>query len=327
VELAAKYRVEQEPLLKSIKLGFVTLGATTDKNDEGEDDEDKDANKDESIQKKKKKKQRKKATAVELKNCIPSLIGISSSSSETHGERIHIEVEGSRAVHHLLRFSPRLCDDVLKGILEELSTDHVLALAKDGLGSRCIIDGILDGPTKTPVFIAAVKQLREKLSGHWTSLASDRVGQHAVKKLFIALPKIDDKSKLVEELVAGGNRLRGNAMGRSVLHACLVDEYRENRKVWREKVAKQMKFENAADEKESFLAEAIPTLVSASKNDGGGDEDDGGVDNNKKKRKRRRKKSTNNDEEDGEKEEHGEKLSKASKTGMSVDSIMNVLNV
>jgi hypothetical protein len=40
----------------------------------------------------------------------------------------------------------------------------------------------------------------------------DRVGHHTLKNKFKALPKIDDKAKLVEELASGRNRLHDNAM-------------------------------------------------------------------------------------------------------------------
>jgi hypothetical protein len=55
------------------------------------------------------------------------------------------------------------------------------------------------------------------------------VGHHTLKNTFKALPKIDDKAKLVEELASGRNRLHANAMSRSVADMCAVDEYRENK--------------------------------------------------------------------------------------------------
>mmetsp|Transcript_10560 Transcript_10560/g.19346 ORF Transcript_10560/g.19346 Transcript_10560/m.19346 type:complete len:795 (-) Transcript_10560:63-2447(-) len=293
-ELAAKYRVEQDAVLKAIRLGFLSVNASLDESIDHKVAEGETSNK-------KKKKQRKKASAVELKDCIPLLIDLR--RDPVDDQKITIDAAGSRSVYHMLRFSPRLCQEVLQGIIQEMSVEDLVSIAKDGLGSRCIMDGILDGPVKTPNFAEAVKELRVKLSGHWTSLASDRVGHHSVKKLFKALPKIDDKAKLVEELVSGGNRLRGNAMGRSVMDACAVDQYRENRKDWRQKIVK-----TATNDKD-FLAEAIPETSTEHTE----------VEEPKKaKRKRRRKK------EDGS----GEKPGKTPKTtaGITVDSIIDVLS-
>jgi hypothetical protein len=323
-ELAAKYRIEHDGLLKAIRLGFLALKGDSSSNAETATDAGEDG---------KKKKQRKKASSVEIKDCIPMLIGLKRNTE--NDERITLDAAGCRTVHHLLRFSPRLCQDVLEGIVQELSTEDLVSIAKDGLGSRCIMDGILDGPVKTPIFAASTKDLREKLSGCWASLATDRVGHHTVKKLFKHLPRIDDKAKLVEELVSGGNRLRGNTMGRSVMDACLVDAYEENRKEWRHKVGKLL-----SETEEKFMADV--TGVSEHKNKNPTKDDDaaaaavveGGEEANtatttviKAKRKRRRKRKTN-DDDDGEDNESSRKTQKTSSSGaISTESIMSIMNV
>lgn len=316
-ELAAKYRIEQDGLLKAIRLGF--LAWKGDSNAETGNDASEGG---------KKKKQRKKASSVEIKDCIPVLIGLKRNSEDD--QRITLDAAGCRSVHHMLRFSPRLCQDILDGILKELSTEDLVSIARDGLGSRCIMDGILDGPVKTPIFSASTKELREKLAGSWTSLATDRVGHHTVKKLFKHLPRIDDKAKLVEELYDGGNRLRGNAMGRSVIDACLIDAYDENRTEWRHRVGK---LQSTTEEK--FLADV--TGESDRKNHPTKPDDstaaiveaEDEANNNdatsapKSKRKRRRKRKTNDDAEGGE---NNESPRKAQKT-ISTESIMNIMNV
>ena len=307
-ELAAKYRIEQDGLLKAIRLGFLACkgdnaGEASTETSEGG----------------KKKKQRKKASSVEIKDCIPILIGLRRNSEDD--QRITLDAAGCRSVHHMLRFSPRLCQDVLDGILKELSSEDLVSLARDGLGSRCIMDGILDGPVKTPIFSTATKDLREKLEGNWASLATDRVGHHTVKKLFKHLPRIDDKAKLVEELYDAGNRLRGNAMGRSVIDACLIDAYDENRKEWRHRVGK---LQSTTEEK--FLADV--TGKTEQKNHQTKVEDSSGavvvegedeVVAPKAKRKRRRKRKTNDDGETNDSSRKAQKL--------STESIMNIMNV
>lgn len=234
-ELAAKYRVGQDSLMKAMRLGFVSLRETTQ--EDGKEDAPEE----------KKKKQRKKASAVDIQHCVLELVNLKMQDKDAM--KISLDPVGTRSVYHMLRFTPRLCEETLGAITEMFSQDELELLARDGLGSRCIMDGILCGPTKTPVFGVAVKALLGKLSGRWVALSTDRVGHHTVKNMFLALPKIDDKAKLVEELVLGGNRLNGNTMGRSVVEACLVNEYNENRKEWRRMVAKTLtKDDNFLDE-------------------------------------------------------------------------------
>mmetsp|Transcript_16977 Transcript_16977/g.38975 ORF Transcript_16977/g.38975 Transcript_16977/m.38975 type:complete len:815 (+) Transcript_16977:114-2558(+) len=313
-ELASKYRTEQDGLLKAIRLGFLAVKgdssnteSTTDNSEGG-----------------KKKKQRKKASSVELKDCIPMLIGLKRNPDDD--QRITLDAAGCRSVHHMLRFSPRLCQDVLEGIITEMSAEDLVSISRDGLGSRCIMDGILDGPMKTTIFATATKDLREKLVGSWASLATDRVGHHTVKKLFTSLPKIDDKSKLVEELVDGGNRLRGNTMGRSVIDSCLVDAYEENRKEWRHRVGKLM---TASEDK--FLAEVtgkpenkkrIAPSEAAQGDEGEGEEANDVTTTTKAKRKRRRKRKNDTSEVENEGSKRSHKAS-----SITTESIMNIMNV
>eukprot|EP00536_Pseudo-nitzschia_multiseries_P015636 jgi/Psemu1/263098/estExt_Genewise1Plus.C_9250007 len=294
-ELASKYRIEQDGLLKATRLGFLALKG--DSND---------------------------PETTTDNNCIPILIGLKRNPDDD--QRIALDAAGCRSVHHMLRFSPRLCQDVLDGIIEEMSVEDLVSIARDGLGSRCIMDGILDGPVKTPIFAAATKDLREKLSGSWASLATDRVGHHTVKKLFTSLPRIDDKSKLVEELVDGGNRLRGNTMGRSVIDSCLVDAYEENRKEWRHKVGKLL-----STSEEKFLAEVTGIPENKKRNapsdpaeveEGVEEANNDGTTTTKAKRKRRRKRK-NNDGAEGENDDAKETQKTSS---MSTESIMSIMN-
>jgi hypothetical protein len=227
VELAAKFRVEQDGVLKAIRLGFLALKESSSNEID---------NKDESTTPgKKRKKERKKASSVELKDCVLLFLQMQQNSDDV--ERITLDAAGARTVYHLLRFSPRLCEEVLDGIVHELSAESLISLAKDGLGSRCILDGILDGPVQTPLFQKAVRELRTKLSGRFVTLACHRVGHHVVRKLFSALPTIEEKEKFMEDLVKGKNALRGNVMGRSVIEHTQVEMYEVDKKAWRRKVA------------------------------------------------------------------------------------------
>ncbi|KAL3904485.1 MAG: hypothetical protein SGILL_010050, partial [Bacillariaceae sp.] len=208
-ELASKFRVEQDGLLKAVRLGFLAVNQSSIDTIENTESP--------AQPKKLKRKQRKKASAVELSECVPLLISLK--ASEADPERITLDVAGSRAIYHMLRFSARLCEDVINGILQELSADDLVALSKDGLGSRCILDGILDGPVQKPIFAKAVSDLRVKLTGRLAELARHRVGHHVVRKLFLSLATVDEKEKVVEEILKGKNSLQGNPMGRRIIEA------------------------------------------------------------------------------------------------------------
>jgi hypothetical protein len=218
-ELASKYRVEQDGILKAIRLGFL---ATTESQTENDNS------------KSRKKKERKKASAIDLKDCIPLLLHLERDSSV---DRISLDVAGSRTVYHLLRFSPRLCEEVLDGIIRELSTDDIVSIAKDGLGSRCILDGILDGPIKTSIFQQAIRELRSKLAGRCGSLANHRVGHHVVRKLFTALSTVGEKENLADEIIKSKNSLQGNVMGRSIMEHARLDLFDVDKNEWKRKVA------------------------------------------------------------------------------------------
>jgi hypothetical protein len=309
-EVAAQYRVEQESLLKSIRLGFVTLSAF---NDNPSESTTSSTNAD--VEGGKKVKQRKKASDVQLKHCIPLLIGLK--RNEGDGHAISLDPAGTRSVFHMLRFSPRLCQDTLHGLINEISAEDLVSIAKDGMGSRCLMDGILDGPINTPIFAEAARLLRTKLVGHWASLAGDRVGQHSVKKLFKALPKIDDKAKLVEELASAGNRLNGTAMGRSVVEVCFVEEFIENRKQWREKISKLSTKE---------MTSMLPEILEDKEISGASTNDLQEQQGEKSKRKRRRKKAITSEGEQHDVEPEPKIPKTNVKAGaMSVDSILKAM--
>ena len=137
-----------------------------------------------------------------------------------------MNVPGAQCIRSLLSFQPGLCGDTLKGIVR-LSSEDLEALSKDGLGSRCVWDGILDNPVvqTDENFRSVTKKLAGKLQGRWVSIASDRIGQHVVRKLFASLTDVDVGKQLVIELSSGKARLNGSAMGRSVMESCFVHEF------------------------------------------------------------------------------------------------------
>lgn len=191
VEAAAKYRTGQQAIQQHIVAGFRVVAGS-------------------------------EVTVFGLSEIVPLLLCIR--QPQRDGDRIGLDVPGTRTLHFLLRFEPKLCKAFLKGILQ-LSVEDLELLSKDGLGSRCVLDGILDGPTKDSIFQAKIKQLYTSLQGRWVALACDRVGHHTVKKVFRSLLDVNERKKLVTELVEGKTRLQGCPMGRSVMEYCRVYDF------------------------------------------------------------------------------------------------------
>jgi len=232
---------DQEQILSALLRGFASVSTPSEKesiSDEKSDD--------------KKRKKRSKAKGLSVDGCIPHLLGLAPGSCEGEGEfaadgsRITLNATGAKALFHILHFKDRLRTDWVKGIVRIYGCEDLVKIANDGLGSRCIMDGLLDGPSRS----AAAKLLFPKLSDRITSLANERVGHHTVEKLFRALP-MEDKAALSAELSQSLSRLGSNAMGRSVMVSCAVKEYLEGESTWTDAVSKQQK------DKENWLEEIL----------------------------------------------------------------------
>mmetsp|Transcript_436 Transcript_436/g.647 ORF Transcript_436/g.647 Transcript_436/m.647 type:complete len:711 (-) Transcript_436:65-2197(-) len=181
---------------------------------------------------------------LKVENCINYLLSMQ--FLEDGGGKLKVDVNGARIIHYLLRFNPKLCGGILDAILS-LPSSGLISIAKDGLASRCIMDGILEGPTSKDPFHKALKVLLRKLSGSWTSLALDRVGHHTVIKLYKMCP-LEGKLAIASELVKDKNRLSGNAIGRSVSEICSLRQLTEGEDAWRESTTNQLAAEKFLDE-------------------------------------------------------------------------------
>mmetsp|Transcript_2632 Transcript_2632/g.6070 ORF Transcript_2632/g.6070 Transcript_2632/m.6070 type:complete len:805 (-) Transcript_2632:84-2498(-) len=280
-EMCAKFKVCQNTLLVAIRSGFSVLaGSVRDsssiqKRDEATEEKGKDGKK----MRHKKRKRDEEGSLLSMEECIPLLIDLK--PPQLDGGRALLDVAGARTIYNLLHFAPKLCGGTLEGITKGFSSQEIEWIANDGLGSRCILDAIMEGPTKQNPFSGAVKDVLEKLGGRWVALSVERVGHHLVQNLFKALHSLDDRAILVAELAHGINRLGSNAMGRKVMTACAVKEFLEGEAVWKEAVMKQIR-------REEILKELLEDVVD--KESGGGDGGGG-----EGKRRRKRKKKTKNE--------------------------------
>jgi hypothetical protein len=125
--------------------------------------------------------------------CVTNLLNLQKPTQD--GDRVMVIVAGTCTIHYMLQFYPQIAKyTVLRGIFSGLATDKLGLLAKDALGSCCIVDGILGNPNvSNPIFVKAAKQLLTNLQSRWTTLSVHHVGHHTVKKIFCVLPDIKDK--------------------------------------------------------------------------------------------------------------------------------------
>ena len=169
------------------------------------------------------------------KQCASTLLDIRNVPNE---DRLLLNVEGTRALFHLLHFQGKAGKSVVDSVLT-LSTTDLERLAKDGLGSRCVWDAILE--EKSPA-VSSCKKFLIKLQGRWVALATDRVGHYVVRKLFTALPDNNSREVLVKELSEAIIRLEGNAMGRKIASLCHLREYTSRgKKEWERSIGKSAK--------------------------------------------------------------------------------------
>ena len=120
-------------------------------------------------------------------------------------------------------------------------------------------------------------------------------------------------------------------MGRSVIEACAVDVYDENRKEWRHKVGRML-----SSTEESFLAEVThdrsTTKAAATTTEGeettttAATATATATTKTKAKRKRRRKRATDDTDLDNDSESRKSQKSTSS-GGITMESIMDVMNV
>ena len=117
---------DQEQILSALLRGFATI---TNTNEESAEEIKSDE---------KKRKKRSKAKGLPVQECIPHLLGLAPGtySGEGDNSRLTIDASGARTLHHILQFKERLRKDWVDGVLNIYSTDDIVKIANDGLGSR-----------------------------------------------------------------------------------------------------------------------------------------------------------------------------------------------
>ena len=120
---------DQEQILSALTRGFATITGAASANDNTTDEPKNDE---------KKRKKRSKTKGVAAAECIPLLLGLTPGSYGGEGDnsRLTIDASGARTLYHILQFKERLRKDWVKSVLNIYTTDDLVKIANDGLGSR-----------------------------------------------------------------------------------------------------------------------------------------------------------------------------------------------
>ena len=120
---------DQERIISALSRGFASVfSGTASLQEERNDDNTGEENK---------RKRRSKVKGLSAEECIPHLLGLppGSDASERENNRLTINVEGARALYHILHFKERLRKDWVKGIVHVYGPEELSKIANDGLGS------------------------------------------------------------------------------------------------------------------------------------------------------------------------------------------------
>jgi hypothetical protein len=120
---------EQERIVSALSRGYASVFAVAKSLQEGRTDD--------NAGEENKRKRRSKAKGLSAEECIPHLLGLppGSDAGERENNRLTINVEGARALYHILHFKERLREDWVKGIVHIYGSEELSKIANDGLGS------------------------------------------------------------------------------------------------------------------------------------------------------------------------------------------------
>lgn len=109
---------------------------------------------------------------------------------EGTSERLSLNVPGARIVQNVISFEPAVAAPVLKAVAA-LPENLLAAVARDNLGSRCLIDPVLDaaresssGGKKSKAAEDARRAMLRAFKGNLVRMACDRVAWHILIKCF-----------------------------------------------------------------------------------------------------------------------------------------------
>ncbi|OQS03678.1 hypothetical protein THRCLA_04003 [Thraustotheca clavata] len=168
-------------------------------------------------------KQESKKPAAVQKDIVPALIALELSNSQN--AKISLNITGARIIETLLKFPSSIIEPLITSVLN-MNSLQLTALAKDSIGSRCIIEPIWNSENEQ-----AKISLFNKFKGNFGTLALDRNGAFSVIKCFNNM-NLDYKTTITEELAEVDGKLSGNHFSSMVLTHCNVHEFKTNHEKW-----------------------------------------------------------------------------------------------
>jgi len=255
--------------------------------------------------------------------CVHYLLCYQPPASEASTQYITLHPNGARIVHHLLNschtsnhFQKRLVKAVLS-----YDTSDLIHMAKDGMGSVCILDALLLNARRATTAVTLLERFLplDSSEGYQScplaTLATDRIGHHVLLKLYDALPE-SNRLRMVEQLSHSTSKLTGNAMGRKVSETVNLGEFTLNGEDgWQE--AQKKRNDNL-----NFLEDMISTKESKRTSEEDSDTEASASKKDKKeKKKRKRKHKRKSDAGDND------KSTKKKKVLDTTASIMDVLTL
>ncbi|KDO17875.1 hypothetical protein SPRG_21792 [Saprolegnia parasitica CBS 223.65] len=191
-------------------------------------------------------KQESKKPAAVQKDVVPALIALELSNSQN--AKLSLNVAGARIVETLLQFPASITAPLVKSILG-LNALQLVALSKDSVGSRCLVEPIWNSENDE-----AKIELFNKFKGQFGTLAMDRNGAFSVIKCFNTM-SLEYKTMIAEELSFMDAKLVGNHFASMVLTNCNVHEFKTNEEKWRSTYERKRKvkelFSDLVDETSS----------------------------------------------------------------------------
>jgi hypothetical protein len=192
---------------------------------------------------------------------------------------LYIDIAGARVIQQLLKLHFSICRPILQSIID-LPSRTLAALAKDPVGSRAVIEPVLDGVDEFNPF---KQKLIDKLANCYVGLSNDRFGTYACQKCFV-VATLKRKENIASELVAAFRILEGNSFGRHVVQSCKLQMFKTQKYRWMEEMR------GSQNRKRVF-----ESVFGKSKDNGSDNDDvrdDSGGSSKKKGRKRKRKKKS-----------------------------------
>ncbi len=211
------------------------------------------------------KKRNGKAAAGHV---VRTMLSLQVGREEENGGRLFLNVPGARLLECLMAFPSEkegsggrvFCQAIL-----DLPAASLVAVAKDNVGSRTLLDPLLLLSSSSS---SAAEEggggggggwadaLTKKFKGHCAELALHPVGFHVLTKTYAAGGlSLEGKRMMVEELLTAEPRLAGGSFGRRALNVLSTSLYRGNRGKWEELQRKGEKKRQVLDDLFEILEE------------------------------------------------------------------------